>query len=599
MVDPRIYRGFLVLVAFAVIVFGFSLQNQPGGLGTSVAPGQFFSSTAGTMTALAKQFPDRAPGSRGDQGLATYIDQQLSGQDGSGISGFSVQTQDFTANTASGKRILQTVTATRPGIGGGTIVVISHRDATASPAIADLSGTAVMLSLAHALSGETLTRSVMLISTSGQIGAAGATQLAQTMAGGQVDGVILLGDLASGTVRSPVVVPWSSTDKLAPPLLRNTLGHFVAAQVGIRAEGSGLAGQFARMAFPFAITEQAPFAAKGISAVLLSLSGDRPIAANAPVASSDPIGSLGTAVLQSVNALDSGPAVAAPSSYLLISGKLVPLWAVQLLVLALILPVAATTLDAVARTRRRGHTMMRWVGWVLTGAIPFVVGLVALLIARAGGLLSATPPGAVGDGAVKFTSGDVVVLVVVLLLMVASFLFLRPLCLRMLTRLSGAGRRPESPAADAAAVALSVVMCVLTVIVWLLNPFAALLLVPALHLWLWLAQPGARSRRWALIALVVIGIVPAALILFYYANAYGLSPVGLLWSLALMMGGALPIITCLYWSIALGCLASAIVIALRAVRAVAASVDPVVTVRGPTSYAGPGSLGGTESALRR
>ena len=37
------------------------------------------------------------------------------------------------------------------------------------------------------------------------------------------------------------------------------------------------------------------------------------------------------------------------------SGKLVPLWAVRLLVLALILPVAATTLDAAARTRRRGH----------------------------------------------------------------------------------------------------------------------------------------------------------------------------------------------------------------------------------------------------
>ncbi len=588
-----------MLVAFAVIVFGFSLQNQPGGLAASIAPGQFFSNTAGTMKWLSGQFPNRAPGSSGDQKLATYVDQQLSGQNGSGITGFSVQTQDFTANTAIGKRILENVTATRPGIGSGTIVVISHRDATASPAIADLSGTAVMLSLAHALSGEPLNRSVMLVSTSAQIGAAGATQLAHSLAAGQVDAVILLGDLASATVRSPVVVPWSSTDKLAPPVLRNTLRRFVGAQTGIRDEGSGLAGQFARMAFPFAITEQAPFAANGTPAVLLSLSGDRPIAANAPVSSTDPIASLGTAVLQSVNALESGPAVAAPSSYLLISGKLVPMWAVQLLVLALILPVAATTLDAVARTRRRGHTMMRWVGWVLTGAVPFVVGLVALLIARAGGLLSATPPGAVGDDAVKLTGGDVVVLVVVLLVVVASFVFLRPLCLRLLTRLSGAGRRPESPAADAAAVALSVVMCVLTLIVWVLNPFAALLLVPALHLWLWFAQPGARSRRWSLAVLVLVGVLPAALILFYYANAYGLSPVGLLWSLALMMGGALPVIACLYWSIALGCLASAIVIASRAVRAVASSADPVVTVRGPTSYAGPGSLGGTESALRR
>lgn len=585
-----------MLVAFAVIVFGFSLQNQRSGLGTSIAAGQFFSNTAGTMTSLAERFPNRAPGSSGDQGLATYVDQQFATHQ---ITGFSVRTEETTANTAVGKRVLETVTASRTGLGGGTIVVISHRDATGSPSTADLSGTAVMLSLGRALSGETLHRSVMLVSTSGQVGAAGATQLAASLAGRHVDAVILLGDLASGTMRSPIVVPWSNTDKLAPPLLRKTLGAFVAAQTNLKDEGSGLAGQFARLAFPFAITEQAPFAARGIPAVLLSLSGDRPIAANAAVGSADPIVGLGAAVLQTVNALDSGPAVAAPSSYLLISGKVVPLWAVELLVLALMLPVAATTLDAVARTRRRGHTMMRWVGWVLTGAVPFVVGLVALLIARAGGLLSATPPGAVGDAGVKLTGGDTAVLGVVLLLVIASFVFLRPLCLRTLTRLSGHGRRPESPAADAAAVALSAVMCVLTLIVWILNPFAALLLVPALHVWLWLAQPGARSRRWFVAALVLVGLLPAALILFYYANAYGLSPVGLVWSLALMLGGALPIVASLYWSIALGCLASAVVIASRAVRSVASSPDQVVTVRGPASYAGPGSLGGTKSALRR
>ena len=53
-----------------------------------------------------------------------------------------------------------------------------------------------MLDLARALSGETLNRSVMLVSTSGQIGAAGATQLAQSLVGQQVDAVIVLGDLA-------------------------------------------------------------------------------------------------------------------------------------------------------------------------------------------------------------------------------------------------------------------------------------------------------------------------------------------------------------------------------------------------------------------
>jgi hypothetical protein len=191
-------------------------------------------------------------------------------------------------------------------------------------------------------------------------------------------------------------------------------------------------------------------------------------------------------------------------------------------------------------------------------------------------------------------------MLVVLALVVASFVFLRPLCLRLLGRqLPGGGRRPESPAADAAAVALSVVLCLLTLIVWVFNPFAALLLVPALHLWLWLAQPGVRSRRWSIGLLLLAGIAPGVLVLFYYGNAYGLSPLSLAWSLALMPGGAMSVVAALCWAVALGCVSSAFIIGLRAARAAATAAEAPVTVRGPASYAGPGSLGGTKSALRR
>ena len=450
------------------------------------------------------------------------------------------------------------------------------------------------------LSGESLGRSVMLISTSGQIGSAGATQLAQSLSGQQLDGVIVLGDLAAQRVSSPVIVPWSSTDKLAPPLLASTLGAFVGSETGINRGTEGLAGQVARLAFPFSITEQAPFAGRGIGAALLSLSGDRPVSGDEKLAASSRTASLGMAVLQTVNSLDHGQAIGPPSGYLVISGQLVPLWAVRLLVLVLILPVAAATLDSVARARRRGHRLSRWFGWVLTGALPFVLGLAALLIARAAGLLSFTPPGAVAGAGARMTGGDLIVLVVIAALIAAAFVFLRPVCLRLLAqRLPERGRRPESPAADAAAVALSAVLSLLALIVWVLNPFAALLLVPALHMWLWLAQPEARGRRWSMALLLLVGILPLALILFYYANAYGLSPVALAWGLALLPAGAMPIITALCWSLALGCVASAVIIGLRAVRVEATAAEAPVTVRGPTSYAGPGSLGGTESALRR
>ena len=50
MFDPRIYRGFMVVVAFTVIVFGFSLKSQPPPLGTTIAPGQFFTTLPSTMS---------------------------------------------------------------------------------------------------------------------------------------------------------------------------------------------------------------------------------------------------------------------------------------------------------------------------------------------------------------------------------------------------------------------------------------------------------------------------------------------------------------------------------------------------------------------
>jgi hypothetical protein len=598
MVDPRIYRALMVVAAFAVIVFGFSLQRRPAPLSARLSPGQFFTSLQATERTMAARYPRRSPGSAGDSGLAAYMAQALAGGQDSGISGFNVQTQRFSSPTPAGPRMLENVIATKPGLGSGTLVVVSDRDAPTAPGRAELYSSAVMLGLAQALSAETLSRSVMLVSTSGQLGAAGARHLAQTLAGQPVDAVIVLGNLAGAAVHGPVVVPWSSTDRVAPPLLVGTLGNAVDAQAGIANPETGLAGQVARMAFPFAVTEQAPFAASGLPAALVSLSGDRSVTGRVALGPAARPAALGVALLDAVNALDRGRGVGSPGSYLSLSGQLVPLWAVRLLVLALILPVAAVTLDAAARVRRRGHVLTRWLAWVLAGVAPFVIGVLVLLLARASGVLSFAPAG--GVAAATLSGGELTTLLLVLAAVAVSFLILRPVCLRLLARrLPDGRRRPESPAADAAAVALSAILCVLSLVIWTTNPFAALLLVPALHLWVWLAQPEVRSRRWAVALLLGLGSLPALLILFYYANAYGLSPLALIASLLLLPGGAMSLGAALYWAVAVGCLASAAILSVRALRASAVAATTPVSVRGPASYAGPGSLGGTGSALRR
>jgi hypothetical protein len=411
--------------------------------------------------------------------------------------------------------------------------------------------------------------------------------------------VIVLGNLAGKVSRDPVVVPWSSGDALASPQLRNTVDHYVSAQTGLRVPPTGLGGQLVRLAFPFATTEQAPFNDVGISSVLVSLSSDRTTPANAALGPPSRVGDFGNAILQSISALDGASAVAAPSAYLVIAGRLVPNWALRLLVFTLILPVAATAVDALARTRRRGHSLLRWIGWVLAGAVPFLVALVALYVARLSGVLSASPPGAVGAHAVSVTAADVAVMFVVLLLLGLSFWQVRPMCLRLVRRVVPVNRAPESPPADAAAVALTLVMCVIALIVWLINPYTALLFVPALHLWLWLAQPGLRSGRIAVVTVALAALLPAVPILIYYFVAYGLTPWGMLWSMVLMVaGGAMPPLVALYGVFTLGCFTGALMIAWRSARAAAPPSLPAASTRGPISYAGPGSLGGTQSALR-
>ncbi|MBV9006601.1 MAG: hypothetical protein JO181_18190 [Solirubrobacterales bacterium] len=174
---------------------------------------------------------------------------------------------------------------------------------------------------------------------------------------------------------------------------------------------------------------------------------------------------------------------------------------------------------------------------------------------------------------------------------------LRPLVIR-LARAGVPWTVPERSSTGAAAGVLSV-LCAVAFLMWLSNPFAAALLVPALHLWMWAVGPERRARRAILAALVVGGLAAPALVLAYWAMSLGLTPAGAAWNLVLMIaGGQVRLLTAVEWSIFLGCAVGSALIVARAARQ-RDREDVAVTVRGPITYAGPGSLGGTESALRR
>ena len=608
MLDPRIYRNGMMIAAFALIVLAFSFGSQASPLSATLVPDSFNGPGAyATMSSLAARYPERKPGSEGDNQVADYVAGAFSSD------GLLVRRAAFTARTVNGPRTIQTVTGTLAGTTPGTIVVLAHRDSPQPGSPADLSGTAVLLELAHDLSSQSQQRAIVLASTSAQVGAAGAAQLARTLPG-PVDAVIVLGDMAGVELRAPTVVPWSDTQLLAPPLLRNTAAAALSAQAGVVASDEGLGGQFLHLAVPLAASEQRPFAAAGDPAVLGSASGARVPAADEPT-SVGQISSFGRSILQTVSALEAGPAVPPPSSYLRWQGKLIPAWAIRVLVLALILPVLAATVDGLARARRRGHRIARWIIWVLSACLPFVLASLAVVGLRVTGVIDAAPPGPVSGDALALGGQAVGILVGLGCLIAAGFVVRWRIGRRVWPSEAAAstpepvdGRRhprrpagPDDASSPGAAAAFLLVLCAVALVIWLENPFAAALIVPALHLWMWIVAPERRLRLpWAVV-LFVAGLAPGILVACYYASVLGLGPAAAAWNAVLMLaGGSVSLTSAIEWSIVLGCAVSLGLMIVRIARQPRARpAETPITVRGPLTYAGPGSLGGTKSALRR
>lgn len=589
MLDPRIYRAACLPILFALVLAGFSLREQPRPLTATLTADAFDGAAAfRQLDRLATEAPLRRPGSAGDRLVAARVEQTLR------ANSFRVDVSRAEAETADGRRELTTVVGERAGFSSRRVLVLAHRDALGRGARAELSGTAALLELARVLGGRTLGRTLLLASTSGgSAGLAAAAELAEQLSDDArpVDAVLVLGDLASTRTDRPFVVPWSESAAIAPLELRRTVEAAVMAEAGLRSEGVRPGVQLARLAFPLTLGEQGPFNARGVGAVLLSAAGERSPAADAPV-SEERLTAFGRAALRSIGALDDGGDLPASEPYVVLERKVLPAWSVRLLAIVLVLPVLLAAIDAFARVRRRRERVSMWLRWVAVCIVPFALAALLAIGLFQVGLIDAAPAGPVAGSA---AAPGGAALAVVLVALVLGWFGMRPWLARL------AGVRGE-PAVGGAATAVVLVLCAATVVVWVVNPYASLLLVPALHLWLLAMAPETHLRRPLALGLYAIGLLPPLLVAYAYARQFGLDPLELSWmGLLLVAGGGIPPLATLLWCVVLGCSASALVVVLR-VSAIArpgsGTGDPI-TVRGPATYAGPGSLGGTESALRR
>ncbi len=609
------YRTAFLPALVALFVAAFALADRPRPATSSLPTDAFSGDRAlGTgeppepqsLRGMAAAFPDRRAGSAGDTRLADFVASVLAAPDESGRPGFAVRRIVSPGRTADGRGELTTVVGTRPGLSSRRIVVVAHRDALTSPALADLSGTATLLELARVFKTRDVRKTLELVSTSGSTtGFAGAAAWAREEAGGPVDAVIVLGDMGGTQIRKPWVVGWPAAAQPSPLALERTVQAAVRRETGSDAGGPHAVGRWVRRAVPATLSEQGVIAAEGLPAVLISETGEQSPAPDDPVSSSR-LQAFGRAALRAVSGIDAagpndGPAFASSPSGIVTLRNVLPDWAVRLVVGTALLPALLAALDAYFRARRRRTAVGPWVLWLAVAALgPFAAWLWLRCLGAAG--ILATPDGPVAPAAFPLDTPAIVALVSAAIAGALAWWMARLLARSRVGRAEVEAprerRREGGSPVDGLAVAAGLLVCALAAVAWVLNPYAAALLVPAAHLWLF-AAAGWRPRT-GLVALAV-GLVPIVLVPVYYLFALGLGPGELAWGAALGAAAGAGL-----WSTLLvSGMFAAVAGVLRVLRARhrlggehGAGEVPIRT-RGPLGYAGPGSLGGTESALRR
>ena len=577
MLDLRLYRLTLLPFAIGLVIVAFSLHAGPAPLsGTLPTQGFDAPAAAHVLSRLAAAGP---PGSPTDDALAQQLSAAAS-PGGFAQAGFGVRLVPVRAETAVGARTIDVVSATAPGQRPGAVAVLADR--------ANGAATALLIELAVSLRDVVAQRSIVLVSTAG-----GASGMAATI-GALPHGVaaaIVIGGVAGASSGSTLhVTPWSPKG-VAPPTLRVTVEAALATASGRRVGDVSLADQLARIALPLTAGGQGPLGNAGIPAVLAGTGGEVPN--DGAVVSAADLRVMGGAIAAALGALDvAGSLPGAPWRGLSVGGQLLAGWGAQLLGGLALLSLAGCTLDVLARSRRRRTPVLRSVAWVLSFATPFVLAGLFTLFLGAAGLLRATPATVVTPAELPVGTAGTAVLFSVILLFVLAW------GLRGYARRRAGGHESGPPPPIGAVAALLATTTVVAFLIWLANPYASLLVVLPAHAWL-VALTREEGRRPATgLAVLALSLAPPAAAVALLCTGLGVSPFGLLWTVIVFVGSSgLSLGGLLLAALAAGC-------AVAAGTALLAPAPPPppeiqVTVRGPLSYAGPGSLGGTASALRR
>lgn len=527
-VDFRLYRLAWLPAVLALVVVMFSLEGRPAAVEPATATGIFEGERAvSEARRIAADVPEREPGSAGDAQVADLVESRF-GEVAAG----AVSEQSFEAEYEGEQVELRNVLLTLPGEAASSVVIAAARDSARGPGVSSsAAATGVLIELASALGVAGHDKTYVLASISGSAaGAAGARELLASLPErDSVDAVIVISQPGASQTQPPYVVSTATDRSSGPAQLERTAELAVETQADLRSEDPTAFSQLARMAFPAGLGDQAPLVADGFAAISISAAGERLVeeAADGPEdLSAETLEAFGRAIQATVAAVDvaSTDLDPGPGSHLELGENLLGGWTLALLALALLMPSAVAAADACARASRAGPAPLAALAWAAARALPWIGALAALYALALVGVVP-SPPFPFDPALYELGARAAIALAVVVITALASAVLLR-------SRGVTARRAPAGAGPMAGVIAVASCLAI-----WLANPFLALLLVPAAHVWLlWAGAPG-RLRATVVAAASLLALVPAAVALATVAAALDLGAAAP-WTFALMVADA-------------------------------------------------------------
>jgi hypothetical protein len=525
-VNARLYRGTWLLVGIPLLIAAFSV-GKPTPLKPAVPalPAAFDKARAVALTReLAQTFPDRSPGSPGAESARQWFADQMA------QIGLRVHRQPFSAEIPGRGRVrFENLIVTIPGRSPEALAVLAHMDnvGTGPGANDNASGVAALVELARSYAGSVSgnappgasivspAHTLFFVATDGgEYGGLGADRFAAAYRDRLVTALVL--DSIAGRA-TPRLAMGGLTAREASAGLVETTAARVQEQTGRLPRRPGAFAQLLDLAFPFTVYEQGPILRHGIGAVTLTTADDR-----RPAAFSDTpqrvnggrLAQIGRSSQELLRALDQGAElVQGTSSYIYLGARVIRGWAVQLVLIAALLPFVIATIDLFARCRRRRLPIApalrsyrsRLAFWLW-------VGIVFELFAVAG----VWPTGAdlpLAPHSHAARHWPLFGLLGVGALAALGWIITRS---RLAPR-RRTGIDDELAGHTAALLALGVV----GLLVVATNPYALVLVLPSLHAWLWLPQVQSRPA-WLRAAVFALGFLGPLALIVSFATRYGL-----------------------------------------------------------------------------